>query len=98
MSTGAEPPPEASEERSVGSAVFDDIKSNATAQRLLKQLMHPNEQVRGYAFEGLVRIVREDDKRRALIEFLVPLLEELSARDEARRDTAGEEIRKLLTR
>jgi len=78
--------------------VFDEIKSNAAARRLLSQMMHPNEQVRERAFEGLVRIVREDDKQRALMELLEPLMEDLGSEDKATQDEAREEIRKLLSR
>ncbi len=78
--------------------VFDEIKSNAAARRLLSQMMHPNEQVRERAFEGLVRLVREDDKQRALMELLEPLMEDLGSGDQAAQDEAREEIRKLLSR
>jgi hypothetical protein len=78
--------------------IFDEIKSNAAARRLLSQMMHPNEQVRERAFEGLVRLVREDDKQRALMELLEPLMEDLGAGDQATQDEAREEIRKLLSR
>ena|GEM_PF-1758829 len=78
--------------------VFDEIKSNAAARRLLSQMMHPNEQVRERAFEGLVRLVREDDKQRALMELLEPLMEDLGSGDQATQDEAREEIRKLLSR
>jgi hypothetical protein len=102
-SIGVPPPPaappqtERSEEPASGN-VFDDIKSNAAARRLLSQMMHPNEQVRERAFEGLVRIVREDDKQRALMEFFEPLMDDLGSEDQATQDGAREEIRKLLTR
>jgi hypothetical protein len=78
--------------------VFDEIKSNAAARRLLSQMMHPNEQVRERAFEGLVRLVREDDKQRALMELLEPLMEDLGSGEQATQDEAREEIRKLLSR
>jgi hypothetical protein len=78
--------------------VFDEIKSNAAARRLLSQMMHPNEQVRERAFEGLVRLVREDDKQRALMELLEPLMEDLGSGEQAAQDEAREEIRKLLSR
>ena len=78
--------------------MFDDIKSNAAARRLLSQMMHPNEQVRERAFEGIVRLIGEDEKQRALMEFLEPLMEDLGAEDKATQDEAREEIRKLLTR
>src|SRR5262249_11800814 len=78
--------------------VFDEIKSNAAARRLLSQMMHPNEQVRERAFEGLVRLVREGDKQRAPKELLEPPMEDLGAGDQATQDEAREEIRKLLSR
>jgi hypothetical protein len=86
------------EEGRTSGNVFDDIKSNAAARRLLSQMMHPNEQVRERAFEGLVRLVREDDKQRALMELLEPLMEDLGSEDKATQDEAREEIRKLLSR
>jgi hypothetical protein len=95
------PPPQegarADEGRTSGN-VFDEIKTNAAARRLLSQMMHPNEQVRERAFEGLVRLVREDDKQRALMELLEPLMEDLGSGDQATQDEAREEIRKLLSR
>src|SRR5262245_46823526 len=89
--------PKKNEERTSDN-VFDDIKANAAARRLLSQMMHPNEQVRERAFEGLVRIVREDSKQRALMELLEPLMEDLGSGDQATQDEAREEIRKLLSR
>ena len=92
-----QPPPAADEGRASGT-VFDEIKTNAAARRLLSQMMHPNEQVRERAFEGLVRLVREDDKQRALMELLEPLMEDLGSGEQATQDEAREEIRKLLSR
>ena len=94
-------PPQGEARADTGSTsgnVFDEIKYNAAARRLLSQMMHPNEQVRERAFEGLVRIVREDDKQRALMELLEPLMEDLGSGDQATQDEAREEIRKLLSR
>jgi hypothetical protein len=99
-----QPPPAPPQEESkaddgrTSGNVFDDIKSNAAARRLLSQMMHPNEQVRERAFEGLVRLVREDDKQRALMELLEPLMEDMGSEDKATQDEAREEIRKLLSR
>jgi hypothetical protein len=95
------PPPQGEARADAGGTsgnVFDELKSNAAARRLLSQMMHPNEQVRERAFEGLVRLVREDDKQRALMELLEPLMEDLGAEDKATQDEAREEIRKLLSR
>jgi hypothetical protein len=101
-SPGAVPAPPQEEakadEGNTSGTVFDEIKSNAAARRLLSQMMHPNEQVRERAFEGLVRLVREDDKQRALMELLEPLMEDLASEDKATQDGAREEIRKLLSR
>ena len=58
--------------------------------------MHPNEQVRERAFEGLVRLVPQDDKQRSLMEFFEPLMDDLGSDDQATQDGAREEIRKLL--
>jgi hypothetical protein len=92
------PPETRADEGGTSGNVFDEIKSNAAARRLLSQMMHPNEQVRERAFEGLVRLVREDDKQRALMELLEPLMEDLGSGDQATQDEAREEIRKLLSR
>jgi hypothetical protein len=93
------PPPEPAAPSQEGNGnVFDEIKSNAAARRLLSQMMHPNEQVRERAFEGLIRLVREDDKQRALMELLEPLMEDLGSEDKTTQDEAREEIRKLLSR
>jgi len=79
-------------------SVFDDIKTNTAARRLLSQLVHPNEQVRERALERLVRLVEHDDKQAELLEFLEPLMEDLSSEDRTERDEARQEIRKLLRR
>ncbi len=92
------PPEPAAAPQDENGNVFDEIKSNAAARRLLSQIMHPNEQVRERAFEGLIRLVREDDKQRALMELLEPLMEDLGSEDKATQDEAREEIRKLLSR
>ncbi len=92
------PPSPQGDQGPVSGNVFDDIKSNAAARRLLSQMMHPNEQVRERAFEGLVRLVPQDDRQRTLMEFFEPLMEDLGSEDQATQDGAREEIRKLLTR
>jgi hypothetical protein len=79
-------------------SVFEDIKRNTTARRLLSQLVHPNEQVRERALERLIRVVGSDDKQAELLEFLEPIMEELASDDKAERDEARAEIRKLLRR
>jgi hypothetical protein len=79
-------------------SVFEDLRTNAAAKRLLSQMMHPNEQVRERALEGLIRLMPEDEKQRDLLEFLEPLMEDLSSEDKATQDEAREELRKLLNR
>jgi hypothetical protein len=93
--------PGAGSEPSAGSesgSVFEDLKANTAARRLLSQLVHPNEQVRERALERLVRLVEGDEKQAELLEFLEPVMENLSSEDQADREAARQEIRKLLRR
>jgi hypothetical protein len=94
----AKEPKETSDNGDASASVFEDIKTNTAARRLLSQLVHPNEQVRERALERLVRLVENDDKQAELLEFLEPLMEGLSSEDRTERDGAREEIRKLLRR
>jgi hypothetical protein len=84
-------------EAASGGSVFDGIKSNTASQWLLSQLVHPNEQVRERALERLVQLVN-DQKQAELLETLEPLMSNLSSDDQATRDDASAEIRKLLNR
>jgi hypothetical protein len=79
-------------------SVFDELKTNTAARRLLSQLVHPNEQVRERALERLVRLVDGDDRQAELLEFLEPLMENLSSEDNVQREEARQEVRKLLQR
>lgn len=79
-------------------SVFDVIKSNTTARRLLSQLVHPNEQVRERALERLVRLVGDDAKQAELLEVLEPLMDDLASDDRTVREEARTEVRKLLRR
>ncbi|MEE8301304.1 MAG: hypothetical protein V3S24_02600, partial [Candidatus Tectomicrobia bacterium] len=81
-----------------GRSVFDVIKSNTTARRLLSQLVHPNEQVRERALERLVRLVGDDEKQAELLEFLEPLMDDLASEERTVREEARTEVRKLLRR
>jgi hypothetical protein len=97
----AAPPQPAEGERreeTSGGSVFDDIKNNTAARRLLSQLVHPNEQVRERALERLVQLVGDDQKQAELLETLEPLMENLASEDKTTRDDARVEIRKLLNR
>jgi hypothetical protein len=90
--------PAATSDNGNTASVFEDIKTNTAARRLLSQLVHPNEQVRERALERLVRLVENDDKQAELLEFLEPLMEGLSSEERTERDEARQEIRKLLRR
>lgn len=79
-------------------SVFEDIKTNTTARRLLSQLVHPNDQVRERALERLVQLVGDDQKQAELLEFLEPIMDDLASEDKAARDEARTELRKLLSR
>ncbi|MCZ6876378.1 MAG: hypothetical protein O7G88_23090 [bacterium] len=81
-----------------GGSVFDVIKSNTTARRLLSQLVHPNEQVRERALERLIRLVGDDEKQAELLEFLEPLMDDLASEERTVREEARTEVRKLLRR
>jgi hypothetical protein len=85
-------------EQREAASVFDELKTNTAARRLLSQLVHPNEQVRERALERLVRLVGEDEKQAELMEFLEPLLEGLASEDQTEREESRQEIRKLLRR
>ena len=98
----ASPPVEGEREEtapipSSGGSVFEDIKTNTTARRLLSQLVHPNEQVRERALERLVQLVGDDQKQAELLEFLEPIMDDLASEDKAARDEARAELRKLLS-
>jgi hypothetical protein len=95
------PPPQENRDSSTTPAatattVFEDLRTNATARRLLNQVMHPNEQVRERALESLVRLMHDDRKQRDLLEFIEPLMEDLGAEDKETQENAREEIRQLL--
>jgi hypothetical protein len=79
-------------------SVFEDLKTNTTARRLLSQLVHPNEQVRERALESLIQLVGEDQKQAQLLELLEPLMDDMASEDKAAREDARAEIRKLLSR
>jgi hypothetical protein len=94
---GSEQSESRTEENGTGS-VFEELKTNTTARRLLSQLVHPNEQVRDRALERLIQLVGDDEKQAEMMEFLEPLLEELASEDQTQREEARQEIRKLLSR
>jgi len=86
------------DEKGETGSVFEELKTNTAARRLLSQLVHPNEQVRERALERLVRLVDSDDKQAEMLEVLEPLMEGLSSEDRTEREEARQEVRKLLRR
>jgi hypothetical protein len=99
----AEPQPADSEQNegsvsSSGGSVLEDLKANTTARRLLSQLVHPNEQVRERALESLIQLVGDDQRQAQLLEFLEPLMDDMTSDDKTAREEARAEIRKLLSR
>ena len=83
---------------SASTSVFEDLKANPETERLLNQVVHPNEQVREQAMEGLVRLARDTNKQRELIEALEPFMDDLRHGDEEAREEAREDIRSILRR
>lgn len=83
---------------SSNASVFDDIKKNTAARRLLSQMVHPNERVRERALERLIRFVPNDEKRDELLDYLEPFMEQLTSSYREDRDEARAGIRKLLRR
>ena len=83
---------------SASKSVFEDLKANPETERLLNQVVHPNEQVRERAIEGLMRLASDTDRQRDLIEALEPYMDDLRQGDEEAREEAREDIRSMLRR
>ena len=83
---------------SASTSVFEELKANPETERLLNQVVHPNEQVREQAIEGLMRLARGTDKRRELINALEPYMDDLRHGDEEVREEAREDIHSMLSR
>ena len=82
---------------SVSMLVFEELKANPETERLLNQVVHPNEQVREQAVEGLMRLARDTNKP-DLMEILAPYVDDLRHGDEEVREEAREDIRSMLSR
>ena len=82
---------------SAPTSVFEELKANPETERLLNQVVHPNEQVREQAIEGLMRLARGTNKR-DLKEALAPYVDDLMHGDEEAREEAREDIRSMLSR
>ncbi len=83
---------------SASTSVFEDLKANPEAERLLHQAMHPNEQVREQAIEGLMRLASDTNKQRELSEALEPYMDDLRHGDEEAREEAREDIHSMILR
>lgn len=86
------------EKDSASTSVFEDLKANPETERLLNQVVHPNEQVREQAIEALMRLASDTNKQRELIETLEPYLDNLRHGDEEAREDARGDIRSILRR
>ena len=85
-------------EKDSSASVFEDLKANPETERLLNQVVHPNEQVREQAIEGLMRLASSANKQRDLMEALEPYMDDLRHGDEETREEAQEDIRAMLRR
>jgi hypothetical protein len=82
----------------VPTSVFEGLKANPETERLLNQIVHPNDQVRDQAIERLMRLAGDTNKQRDLIEALEPYMDDLRHGDEEAREEAREDIRSMLRR
>lgn len=89
--------PSPKRENRASTSVFEDLKANPETDRLLDQLIHPDEQVREQAIEGLMRLAG-DTKWREMTEVLEPYMNDLRHGDEETREEAQEDIRSMLSR
>ena len=78
--------------------VFEELKANPETERLLKQVVHPNAQVREQAIESLMRLVGGTSTQQDLIEALELYVDDLRHGDEEVREEAREDIRSMLSR
>lgn len=83
---------------SASTSVFEELKANPETERLLNQVVHPNEQMREQAIESFMRLARGTNKQRELIEALAPYMDDLRHGDEEAREEAREDIRSMLSR
>ena len=90
--------PSPRERDSASTSVFEDLQANPETERLLNQIVHPNEQVREQAIEGLMRLASGANKQRDLMEALEPYMDDLRHGDEETREEAQDNIRAMLRR
>ena len=86
------------ENNEASTRVIEDLSASPETEQLLEQAVHPDEQVREQAIEGLLRLAGGSDRKRDLIEALGPLLDDLRHGDEEARDEAREDILSMIRR
>ncbi len=79
-------------------SVFEDLRANPETERLLNEVVHPNEQVRERAIERLMRLASDTNKQRDLRAALDPYMDDLRHGDEEARGEARDDIRSMLSR
>ena len=85
------------EKDSASPSVFEELRANPQTERLLDRVVHPNEQVRERAIEGLLRLASDANQQRQLSEALDPYMNDLRHGDEETREEARQGIRALLS-
>lgn len=78
--------------------VIEDLRASPETERLLNQAVHPDEQMREQAIEGLVRLAGGSSRKRDLLEVLGPQLDDLRHGDAEAREEAREDILSMMRR
>ena len=86
------------EKSKVSTAVLEDLRASPETEQLLNQAVHPDEQLREQAIEGLMRLAGGSDRKRELMEALGPHLDDLRHGDEETREEAREDILSMMRR
>ena len=86
------------EDSGTSTAVLEDLRASPETEQLLNQAMHPDEQVREQAIEGLMRLAGGSERKRELMEALGPHLDDLRHGDEETREEAREDILSMIKR
>jgi hypothetical protein len=79
-------------------AVLEDLRASPETEQLLNQAVHPDEQVREQAIEGLMRLAGGSNRKRELMEALGPHLDDLRHGDEETREEARQDILSMMRR
>ena len=86
------------EKSDTATGVFENLRASPETERLLNQAVHPDEQVREQAIEGIVRLAGGSSRKRDLMEVLGPQLDDLRHGDAETREEAREDIRSMMRR